>query len=309
MEPKQSLRAATLTPPVTHRRTRTLEPYWFILPAVVVVLGVVIYPTLDSLLISLQKYDLADPTHRPFVGLNNYLTLLTSDSFWQVIERTAVFTVFSVVLTMLIGLAVALLLNEEFVGRAVVRTLLLIPWAMPPVVVGMVWEWIYNGDYGILNGILTWLHLSGGYVSFLGDPNLAMPAVIVTKVWKEVPFVALMLLAGLQTIPSPLYEAARIDGAGSFRTLFSITIPLLRPMLAVVTVLQTMWSFRVFDIIYVMTSGGPADRTMVIAIETYFESFKYLRFGSGAAMAYVVTIVIVTLSLVYMKLISTDLEY
>ena len=288
------------------RLLRRLEPYWFILPTLLVVFGVVVYPVAESLVISLQKYNLAEPNNRPFVGLNNYLQLLGSRGFWAIIQRTAVFTVFSVSITLLIGLGIALLLNQHFVGRGVVRSLLLIPWALPPVVVGMIWEWIYNGDYGVLNAVLVGLHLSQGYVSFLGDARLAMPAVIATKVWKEVPFVALLLLAGLQTIPAELYEAARIDGAGSWRLLRSVTLPLLSPVLAVVTVLQTMWSFRVFDIIYVMTNGGPADQTNVIALETYAESFKYLRFGSGAAMAYIVTLFIGAMSVVYMKLIIKD---
>jgi ABC-type sugar transport system permease subunit len=282
------------------------EPYWFVLPTLVVVFAVILYPVFDSLVISLQKYNLTQPTNRPFVGLDNYAALVASRAFWQVIGRTAVFTVFSVTATMLIGFAVALLLNEPFIGRGLVRGLLLIPWALPPVVVGMIWEWIYNGNYGILNAVLVTLHLTGGYISFLGDPRLAMPAVIVTKVWKEVPFVALLLLAGLQTIPAELYEAARLDGANSLMALVKITLPLLSPVLTVATVLQTMWSFRVFDIVYVMTSGGPADATNVIALQTYFESFQYYRFGSGAAMSYIVTLFLAGLSLVYMRLIVRD---
>lgn len=283
--------------------------YLFVAPTALITLGVIIFPMLYSLILSLEKYDLTDPGNVRFVGLGNYLTLFQSDTFWQVMERTVRFTVVSVALTMVIGLAFALILNEPFQGRGIFRTLLLIPWVIPAVVVGIAWEWIFNANYGILNGLLQQLGLIEGYHPWLGDPATAMPAVIVAKIWKEVPFATLLFLAGLQTIPADLYEASRIDGAGSWRAFVHITAPLLTPMILVVLVIQTMWTFRVFDIIFVMTNGGPMDTTNLAAFYTYLETFKYYHVGLGSALAYVVTAVIVAASLLYMRLVGSEVEY
>ncbi len=267
------------------------------------------FPMLYSLLLSLEKYNLTDPDNVLFVGLGNYLTLFESSNFWSVMERTVLFTVISVALTMVLGLAFALILNERFHGRGVFRTLLLVPWVIPAVVVGIAWEWIFNSNYGVLNALLQQVGLIQEFRPWLGDPATAMPAVIVAKVWKEVPFASLLFLAGLQTIPADLYEASRIDGAGAWRSFLHITLPLLRPTILVVIVLQTMWTFRVFDIIFVMTNGGPMDTTNLAAFYTYLETFKYLHVGLGAALAYVVTAVIVAASVLYMRLVGTEVEY
>ncbi len=291
------------------KRRENLLAYIFVAPTAVIVLGVIVFPMLYSLLLSLERYNLTDPGNVRFIGLGNYLSLLESSDFWQVMGRTAIFTVISVALTMVIGLAFALILNERFLGRGVFRTLLLVPWVIPAVVVGIAWEWIFNANYGVLNALLQNLGLIQEYRPWLGDPSTAMPAVIVAKVWKEVPFTALLFLAGLQTIPSDLYEASRIDGAGAWRSFLNITLPLLRPTILVVIVIETMWTFRVFDIIFVMTNGGPADTTNLAAFYTYLETFKYLHVGLGSALAYMVTAVIVAASVLYMRLVGTEVEY
>jgi ABC-type sugar transport system permease subunit len=283
--------------------------YGFVAPSVLVVLGVVVSPLLYSLFLSLEKYNLADPDNTRFIALGNYIELFTSDTFWQVMNRTVVFTILSVTFTMVIGLAFALVLNQEFVGRAAFRTLLLIPWVIPAVVVGIAWEWIFNANYGILNAILVQLGVMATNQPWLGDPTTAMPAVMVAKVWKEIPFAALLFLAGLQTIPADLYEVSRIDGASAWQSFLRITLPLLRPVILVVIVIETMWTFRVFDIIFVMTNGGPMDTTNMAAFYTYQETFTYLNVGLGSALAYVVTAVIVAASLLYIRLVGTEVEY
>jgi multiple sugar transport system permease protein len=290
------------------RGERPLGP-WLVLPSLVLIFGIVIYPLGYSLWISVHQMNLTSPGVMPYVGLDNYARWLTSEPFWRSVGVTAYFSFVSVVLTIVLGLLVALVLNQRFVGRRVVRALMLIPWAVPSVVTGVIWLWIYNGNYGALNGLLYQLGLIGSYQSWLGDPTSALYAVVATKVWKELPFVALLLLATLQTIPAELLEAGRVDGAGMLGTFFRITMPLLRPGLLVVAVLETMWTFRVFDIVYVLTSGGPADATMVVAYLTYLETFKFLRFGSGAALAYIVTLFIVVFSFVYVRLLRSEVEY
>ena len=282
---------------------------WLVAPSLALIFGVVIYPLVYSLWISVHRMDLTRPGQLPFVGLANYARWLGSIQFWRSVQVTTYFTVVSVLVTVVLGLLTALVLNQRFAGRRVVRALLLVPWALPSVVTGVIWLWIYNGNYGALNGLLHQLGLIRSYQTWLGDPSLALYMVVATKVWKEVPFVALLLLATLQTIPAEVHEAARVDGAGTFGAFFRITLPLLRPGLLVVAILETMWTFRVFDIVYVLTSGGPADATMVVAYLTYMETFKFLRFGSGAALAYVVTLFIVLISFVYVKMLRSEVEY
>ena len=290
------------------RGERALGP-WLVLPSLALIFGIVIYPLGYSLWISVHQMNLTSPGATPYVGLENYASWLTSEPFWRSVGVTASFSIVSVILTIVLGLLVALVLNQAFVGRRVVRALMLIPWAIPSVVTGVIWLWIYNGNYGALNGLLYQLGLVRGYQSWLGDPTSALYAVVATKVWKELPFVALLLLATLQTIPAEVLEAARVDGAGLLGTFFRITLPLLRPGLLVVAILETMWAFRVFDIVYVLTSGGPADATMVVAYLTYLETFKFLRFGSGAALAYIVTLFIVLFSFAYVRLLRSEVEY
>lgn len=302
-------RATQPQTPNARRRWHFNLAYGFVAPSVVVVLGVIVSPLLYSLFLSLEKYNLADPDNTRFIAFGNYLELLQSDTFWQVMNRTTVFTIFSVTFTMILGLAFAMVLNQEFVGRAAFRTLLLIPWVIPAVVVGIAWEWIFNSNYGILNAILVQLGILSANQPWLGDPATAMPAVMVAKVWKEIPFVALMFLAGLQTIPADLYEVSRIDGASAWQSFLRITLPLLRPVILVVIVIETMWTFRVFDIIFVMTNGGPMDTTNLAAFYTYQVTFTYFNVGLGSALAYVVTAVIVAASLLYIRLVGTEVEY
>ncbi len=301
--------AQDVTPPEGPGAHRSLIGYWLTLPTAITVIGVIVFPIVYSLFLSLEQYDLADPLNTHFVGLGNYISLANSATFWAVMLRTVLFTVVSVALTMFLGLAFALILNESFWGRGLFRSLLLIPWVIPAVVVGIAWEWIFNANYGILNAILVQTGLIAHGRAWLGDVGTALPALVVAKIWKEIPFVALMFLAGLQSISVDLYEVARIDGASDWRALLSITLPLLKPMALVVIVIETMWTFRVFDIIFVMTNGGPMDLTNLAAFYTYTVTFKYLHVGLGSALAYVVTAVIMAASLLYMRLLRSDVQY
>jgi len=284
-------------------------PYWLLLPSTLVIFGVIIYPLIYSFFLSLHRVYLNEPGIAPFVGFRNYIKIFLDPFFWNTIERTFFFSLLSVTGVFVIGLGVALVLNRDFKYRGVVRALILIPWALPSVVVGTTWHWIYNANYGALNGLLLSLGLIDSYRSWLGNPSTALYMVVITKIWKEAPFVALILLAGLQTIPKNLYEVAKIDGSNSWHCFRHITLPLLRPSILVVVVLQTMWSIRVFDIIYVMTRGGPANKTMVITYYTFLRTFKFLDFGHGTALAYIVTMFIVVLTLIYIKLLYVKVEY
>jgi ABC-type sugar transport system permease subunit len=280
-------------------------PYLFIFPAFVLILAVIIYPLLYSFYISLNN---VQGKATIFVGLKNYIDILGSDYFWQSTGRTLYFTVVSVGLELVLGILVAVLLNENFFGRGFVRSLVILPWALPTVVNGVLWAWIFDSNYGALNGLLTQLHVIDAYKSWLGTPFSAMNSVIFADVWKNFPMMALILLAALQTINQGYYEAAKIDGASVFQRFFNITLPMLKPAILVALVIRTMEAFKVFDIIYTMTKGGPANGTQVISYYAYVTSFQYVKFGYGAALSYLVAIVILFLALIYIKFLYTD-EY
>ncbi len=215
----------------------------------------------------------------------------------------------SIAIELVIGVAIALLLNQNFKGRGLLRAIILIPWALPITIDAIMWKWILNPNYGALNSLLWQLGLIDSYRAWLSDPFGALNMVIVADIWKVTPLVVLLTLASLQTIPNALYEAAFVDGAGRWYSFWRITLPLLRPALAIILVIRTMDAFKVFDIIYIMTSGGPSDGTKVIAYYTYLEAFSYLRFGRGAALAYLMTLFIAIMAFIYVRLVSRETEY
>ncbi|WP_369017598.1 sugar ABC transporter permease [Thermatribacter velox] len=292
------------------RRKEAYFAWLLILPAFVFIGIIIFYPMALSFYMSLFQIDL---TRRamgtPFVGLRNYLEILKSSYFWESMGRTAYFTVVSIALEMVAGFLIALLLNEKFRGRGMLRSLLLLPWALPITVDAIMWKWIFNANYGAFNALLTQIGILDSYRPWLTNPWSAMHCVIIADVWKVTPLVALLLLAGLQTIPRELYEAAVVDGATWRSYLFRILIPLLTPTFLVVLVLRTLDAFRVFDIIYIMTQGGPANATKVISFLTYQEAFKFLHFGRGAALAYIITLVVALLALMYTRTMRRQIEY
>ena len=281
-----------------------------LLPSLVVVFGIVIYPLVHTLYTSLFAVDSAFPGSYPFVGLKNYLQALKGGDFWASILRTAYFTLVTTFAEVILGILLGLLLNVKFAGRWLLRSIVILPWALPTVVNGAMWRWIFNPDYGALNALLTQLHLIPGYRSWLGEPWMALNALAVADIWKMTPLAAFFVLAALQTIPRDLYEAAFVDGAGKVRGFFSITLPLLTPTILIILVLRTMEAFKVFDLVYVMTRGGPANGTQTIAYYTYVEAFSNQLFGYGAALAYIIAFFILVFAGIYMRLLRRgEVEY
>ena len=277
-----------------------------LLPSLVLVFGVVLYPLVRTLLTSLHDVNSAMPGAYPFVGAHNYLELVKDAEFRSSLLRTAYFTFVTTAFELTFGILLGVLLNANFHGRAVVRAVVIIPWAVPTVVSGALWRWIFNGNYGALNAALTQTHLIGQYKQWLGTPWLALHMIMVEDVWKFTPFVALFVLAGLQTIPDELHEAGMVDGAGTVRRFFAITLPLLAPVILVTAVLRTIDGFRLFDIIYVMTRGGPASGTETAAFYTYVRAFSDQSFGLGSALAITLTAVILVVTVVYMRAIRVS---
>jgi len=272
-------------------------------PAVALLLLMVLYPIAYSFWLSLHAYNLRRPRAFEFIGVQNYVEILSSAQFWRAAEVTLWFSLGSIGLTVVLGTLLALLLNERFPGRGLFRALILIPWAVPPVVNGLVWQWLLDGEHGLINAILLSLGVIQEYQSWLSRPNSALAALVVAQVWNHVPFVAIVMLAALQTIPEELYEAARIDGATAFQRFVHITLPWLSHSLLLVLVTQTMVALRTFDIIYVLTGGGPGDSTTVVAWLTYMTTFNFSDFGRGNAYAYILALTTLALSFVYVRLL------
>jgi ABC-type sugar transport system permease subunit len=281
-----------------------------ITPAAMIMIVVTLYPLIRSFWISLHTWDLMKPAlGHPFVGLKNYLYILKDENFWQSVQITFLFVLGAVALEITLGLALALLLNREFWGRNVVRIVVLLPWAIPAVVNGIMWKWILNPSYGSLNGLLYSMGIIDQYVVWLGTPKLALLVVILADVWKETPFIMLLFLAALQTIPKDLYEAAMVDGSNAFQSLFRITIPLISPTIFVAISLRTIWALKSFDLIYTLTAGGPSGGTTVVGYYTYLKTFINLNLGRGAAVAYLMTLVVLVLVLLYQKALYREVEY
>lgn len=279
-----------------------------IAPAILLVFGIVLFPLIRTFMYSLEDMDLISANRGQFVGLHNYSVLLSNPEFWDSLGRTLYFSLVSISLELTLGLLIALLLNENIFGKTFLRTIIILPWAVPTIVNAAMWKWIYHPEYGALNALLTQLHLIDTYRSWLSTPWLAMNMVILTDVWKMTPFVVIFILASLQMANKGVYEAASIDGAGLIRRFFILTLPHLKPTLLVLMVMRTMESFKVFDLIYALTQGGPANGTMVLTYQAYIKAFSNLQYSQGAAISYVIALLIVILTVVYVKTLKTEEE-
>jgi multiple sugar transport system permease protein len=282
------------------------QPFLFFVlnsPAILLLIGLVLYPIIYSFWLSLHAYNLRQPNRVRFIGLDNYATILSSEQFWTAASNTALFCLGSISLTVILGTLLALLLNEPFPGRGILRAVMLLPWAIPPVVNGLIWQWLLDGQHGLINALL----MGGGLISepyaWLSRTSTAMPALILAQVWNHVPFVAVVMLAALQTVPEELYDSAKLEGAGLFQRFRYVTLPWLSHALLLVLVTQTMVALRTFDIIYVLTGGGPGSATTVIAWLTYVTTFNLTDFGRGNAYAYIIALVTLVLSLIYIRLL------
>ncbi len=295
---------ATVAPagpaPLRGRRTERVPgfAYLAVAPALLIVLLVVGVPLGFSLFLSLNRIN-PITHHWIFVGAGNYLALRNNADMWMALARTAYFAAFSVIGTTLLGGVFALVLNVRFPGRGFLRSVVLLPWAMAPVSVGVLWSFLFAGDFGALNGLLNDLGLSALATPWLGDGFRALNLVALVNVWNQAPLTALMLLAGLQSMPGSLHKAAMLDGAGAIRRFFSITLPWLKPSLLFIAIIATINALMAFDILWIMTRGGPGSATTVLAWLGYLLSFQFFKFGEGAAVLYVLTVLSFVLAIFY----------
>lgn len=279
-------------------RKETREAYLFNLPLILVSLAFIFLPVLGTLITSLFR----DVTFMPnkFLGFENYTRLLSDPHFWQSARFTLLFVLVSVALELFWGLIFALVLNETFPGRGWLRVAILIPWAIPIAISGRIWELIYNYDFGVFNYLALQSGIADSPVSWLGTSVGAFTAIVISDVWKTTPFMTIILLAGLSTIPGDLYKQARIDGTNFFQRFFRITLPLLRPVVVVALLFRTIDAIRIFDLIYVLTGGGPGGSSTSLSLYA-FNYYVAGDFGYGSAASVLVFVLAALLSILYIK--------
>lgn len=271
---------------------------YLLLPATAVLLLVFAYPIARSFWLGLFAQNLGTELQPVFVGLNNYLRILGDGHFWQTFLITIRFTVISVVIELMLGLGIALLLNRAFRGRGLVRTIAILPWALPTALIALGWTWIFNDQFGIANDILLRLGVIDTGINWLGNPGTATLALLIADVWKTTPFISILLLAGLQAIPQDLYEAHALEGATPWQSFWQITLPLLIPQIVIAVLFRFAQTFGIFDLMQVMTGGGPGGSTEVVAMYIYANAMRYLDFGYASALIVVTFLLLVAVIVV-----------
>ena len=288
-------------------RQRARLAFWLLAPALTFVMLLGAFPVLSQFVLSFTEFNLKFADERGFAGVSNFARLISDGIFWQDLGQTVYFTVVSVGLELILGLAAALLLNRVIRGRAAMNSSLMVPWALPTVVAATMWSLLLNDRVGLVNSVLERVGLMGEPIVWLG-PRLAMTSVILADVWKTVPFVAIILLAGLKSIPNQYYEAAALDGAGRWMVFRSITLPLLKPFIAIAVLFRTMDAFRIFDLIWVLTGG--ASRTETLSIYIYKVLFRYgdLGYSSTITVALFAIVFVLSLGLIRFMRISGETQ-
>jgi multiple sugar transport system permease protein len=287
--------------PLTLKQQDVRTAWLLLTPSLLIMLGVTFWPVVSTFILSFFHVPTGINQVRTFVGLGNYIEMLRDRLFWETIGRTLYFTLVSVGFELIIGLAIAQLIHSRPWGWQFLRFSLIIPWAVPTIVNGAMWRWIYSADFGALNGLLMQLGLIKHYVPWLASPNMAMNLIIVADLWHTMPFVALVLQAALATLPEDLDEAAAVDGANAWERFWYIRLPLLKPAILVALIVRTVDAFRVFDIVYILTSGGPAYKTLTITYLTYLNSFAFGKQGIGAALSFLISVFTILMALLYIR--------
>lgn len=275
--------------------------YLFLVPAFVFLVAILGYPLVLGVRLAFYEKSLIYPISN-FVGLGNFQELLMDPTFWMAFKNTITWTVAITVVSIVLGLIMALILNQPFRGQGIVRAIWLLPWAIPTIVASLCWKWIYDPSIGVLNYILLKLGIIKEPLLYIASSSTALVSVVIVAAWKSYPFTMLALLAGLQSVPQELYEAGQMDGASALQRFRYITMPLLMPVIGILTILQFIWNFNHFDIVYQLTQGGPGDATMLLTTYVYMVAFGATRLGYGSAIAVVMLIVLMLFTVIYLRL-------
>ena len=287
---------------------RQVLPYALLSPAVLVTLLIVFFPMVQAAWMSLHQYILFKPNDIHFIGLQNFTTALQDEVFWISLWHTFVWIGTTVPAQLALGLVTALLLNQRFFWRPLARALIIIPWALPSVVIALMWVWIYDSNYGVLNEILLRLDIVKTAIPWLADPDTALYAIILTLTWQGFPFFAVMILAGLQAIPASYYEAAAIDGASAWNQFRHITLPGIAGVMMTAVLLRIIWVANSIDVILVMTGGGPGYSTYTLPLYAFTEARTSLDFGYGSALAVIFTLLLLGVVVLYLSRVGKEIR-
>jgi ABC-type sugar transport system permease subunit len=270
------------------------------MPTILIVLLVFIYPVIYSLIISFTNIRLSHLGEYHFIGITNFINIFKDSRFISSIGITFKYTIISVFIKLFFGLMIAYVLNEKFIGRNIARVAIIIPWATPPIAAGILWRWMLDPTAGVLNFLLIKIGIIKNFIGFLSDTRFALYSIILVDFWQSVPFYVLILLAGLQTIPEDLYDAAKIDGAGGIRSFFAITIPNLKNQIFISITIGTIFSLSAFDLFYSLTRGGPMGLTTTMTLKAYFTSIESFNLAIGTSMAWIIMLITFIITLLYL---------
>ncbi len=283
---------------IAQRRSRSA--WQFLLPALIVIIVVAAWPLIRTIWFGFTNASLSDLESYSWIGFENFKFLLSDPDWWLSVKNTLIFAITSVTLETLFGVFLALLLHSEFKGRTFLRTAVLVPWAIPTIVSARMWSWMFHDVYGVINDLLLKTGLSTKVLAWTANPDLAMITVVLVDVWKTTPFMALLILAGLQMLPQECYEAARVDGVHPVRVFFKVTLPLLKPTILVAVIFRMLDALRVFDLIYILTSGS--QDTMSMSVYARQQLFDFQDVGTGSAAATLLFIIVAICVIIYMSL-------
>lgn len=291
----------------TSRWFGTWNNYLFLLPTLIFLAIFILFPIVYNIVLSFQDVDVYNLKGKHnFVGFDNYVTILKDTVFRTSLKNSIVFTVLSIVFQFVIGFALALFFNKKFPGSNLMRSMMLLAWMLPVVITASVFQWMLSGDYGVVNYILQSLGIINEPLSWLSNGKTALLATVFANIWTGIPFNMIILLSGLQALPEPLYEAARLDGASRAKQFRHITIPLMKPTILVLMMLGIIYTFKVFDMVYIMTAGGPINSSTVLPIYAYQLSFTLFEFSQGAAVSLIMFVLLIFIAIIYLRMMNKE---
>lgn len=297
-----------MNPTAVRLRKFQLTPYAFLAPALLVTAAVILFPVVQTGWMSLHDFVLFRPNNVPFIGFGNFVRAFKDPVFWISLWNSVLWIGLVIAFQFLLGLATALLLNQSFWWRSVARALVVIPWALPSVIIGLMWTWMYDFNLGVINDILLRTGIIEAPVAWLARLDTTLYSVILALVWQGFPFFAIVILAGLQTVPQDLYEAAEMDGATPFQKLRFVTLPSIREVIATALLLRTIWVANSLDVILVMTGGGPGYATHTLPLYAFLKAYSAMEFGYGAALALILTALLLFVVYAYVRRAARDLS-
>lgn len=285
---------------------KKIAPYLYVMPVLILLLIMYGYPLIKSIIMSLQDYKLTSSGSAPFNDFANFKKMFSDTDFLLLLKNSLIYVIISVVAQFVLGLILALCLKTKFRGRGIYQSIVFLPWAFSSFVVGLMFRWSFNGEYGVVNDILMKMGIIKENVAWLGTPGLSLAVVIIAMIWMGIPFFGIMILAALQFVPDDIYEAADIDGCGMFRKFFSLTLPYIKPTIIMTVLLRTIWIFNSFDLIVIITGGGPVNYSQTLPSYMYSKAFASYDFGLASAFGVLLIVILGIYAVLFLKLSNYD---